>query len=767
MLLEKSKTTASARKNPDGTAFEKEVLKILELLRYTVQRNVHINGCQIDIYAKYTTGVITLRLMVECKDYGEGRNVGIDEIKLFIGAITTARNEGIVDKGLLVTTQGFTAQAKTLAKKAGIDLTTYAELSTQLVNFDPYIDQVIASFENSPVSKYYIDLSGTETEEYEENANITLYRPIDDYINNCLFKNHQKKLALLGNFGTGKSTLCRQYACALAKRYREDKTARIPIIISLKDYDARFDIQTLILNTLLTNYGVDITLGISLALQRLGRLILIFDGFDEMDARATLNTIRENLRELNKILEIKENKFILTCRTHFFRNKVQTEILADFDILYIPEWGEKELEEYLQKKFGNEWEKALQQISGTHNLPELVRTPLFMEMVTETLPKLGDVIRRVELYQVYTNKWIKDQSNRKGARLSWQQRKNFTQELALNLYREGRQSCHYKELQNVLRQYFSKSRSEDDHDLEIDDAAQMDYLRNDVQTCTFLVRDTHGNYSFKHKSFMEFFVATAIAEDVQKGNNTYLRGSVLPVEIRDFLIDSLKEAPPTHLLLTWLKNDEEPILRDNLLSLVSLLGIKPETKADVQHSMLSHDTKMIVSFMQGDQQAFNQIYSNHYRQIHHYIMSLIKDKRSTQDLVADVFLQLWKRRDRMESIQHLEGYLYILARNRAIDHLRKNEKINRLIEFDNLISKPYEEIDQEMIRKEILEAISNAMKKLPLKDQQLLDLYFTQNKTKKEIAKILDIPISIVYDRFNGLMKKLRNILGSSGFSLQ
>ncbi|MBN9381997.1 MAG: sigma-70 family RNA polymerase sigma factor [Chitinophagaceae bacterium] len=761
MLAGKKTTTASAQKGTDGAAFEQEVLKILELLRYKVQRNVHINGCQIDIYGEYATGVITLRLMVECKDYGEGHNVGIDEIMRFTGALAAARNAGIVDKGLLVTTHGFTAPAKTLAKRAGIDLTTYAELSTQLVNFDAYIDQVIAGFEDSPVSKYYIDLSGTETEEYESSKDITIFRPIDHYINDCLFKDHRKKLALLGNFGTGKSTLCRQYACTLAKKYREDMTARIPIIISLKDYDARFDIQTLILNTLLTTYGVDITPSICLALQRLGRFILIFDGFDEMDARATHSTIRENLRELNKILEIKENKFILTCRTHFFRNKVQTEILTDFDILYIPEWGEQELEEYLQKKFGGEWQKALRQISGTHNLPELVRTPLFMEMVTETLPKLGDVIRRIELYQVYTDKWIKDQSSRKGARLSWQQRKNFIQELALNLYREGRQSCHYKELQNALHQYFSKARSEDDQDFEIDDAAQMDYLRNDVQTCTFLVRDAQGNYSFKHKSFMEFFVATAIAEDIRRENNTYLQGAILPVEIRDFLIDRLKETPPTDLLLSWLKGDGEPVLRDNLLSLVSLLGIKPDTKAKDDHSALSSDTNLIISFMQGDPQAFSHIFSMYQYEIYRFIEKIIGDGDSAQDLMTEVFVQLWRTRDSMESVLHIRRYVYVLAQNKAISYMRTRRAEKRSISEYEYFIPEFTSVDQIDNSSVMHSALSDAMKNLSQEDQKLLDLYFVQNMSMTGIAKILGVSSSATRLRLNELIRKLKNILGS------
>jgi hypothetical protein len=97
----------ATKRPPTGGDFEESVLKVLRLLGYTVERNVTIGGCQVDIYAEYRTGVIRLRLMVECKDYREGQTVGVDEVKEFSGVLYPARGKG-VDKGLLVARSGFT-----------------------------------------------------------------------------------------------------------------------------------------------------------------------------------------------------------------------------------------------------------------------------------------------------------------------------------------------------------------------------------------------------------------------------------------------------------------------------------------------------------------------------------------------------------------------------------------------------------------------------------------------------------------------------------
>jgi hypothetical protein len=98
-------------------------------------------------------------------------------------------------------------------------LITFAELSTQLVNFDDYINKVIGEFEQSSVFKSYIDLSGTEMEDYEGANRSTFIRPLESFVDRLLFNEGRGKLALLGNFGTG--TFCRKYAYELATPLQE------------------------------------------------------------------------------------------------------------------------------------------------------------------------------------------------------------------------------------------------------------------------------------------------------------------------------------------------------------------------------------------------------------------------------------------------------------------------------------------------------------------------------------------------------------------
>jgi RNA polymerase sigma factor (sigma-70 family) len=745
----------------NGSYFEKEVVKTLRVLGYKVDRNVHINGCQIDIYGEFWTGMICMRLMVECKDYSDDETVGVDDIKLFNSVFSTARNNGIVDKGLFITTNGYTAPAKTFARAAGIELVTYADLSTQLVNFDSYIDQIIENFENSTVSKCYIDLSGTEVEDYEGNEDALIYRPIDGYIQRCLFDEQRGKLALLGNFGIGKSTFCRKYAYDQARKYKKDKTARIPVIINLKDYDSKFHIQELILKTLQFNYGVDINVPKSQTLQRMGKFIFLFDGFDEMDAKANPDTIRDNLRELNKIAEIKENKFVLTCRTHFFRSKVHAEVLGDIDILYIPEWGETELTEYLQKRFGNTWESYIKQICGTHNLPELAKTPLFLDMIAETLPSLGDHVKRIELYRVYTDKWIKDQSKRRGALLTADERKIFVKALAVKLFVENRPSCNYKDFTDVVKQCLTRIQSEVDNRFEVDDAIQLDYLGSDIQTCTFLVRDKQGNYSFRHKSFMEFFVAQELAEEIIRESFQYLEGSILPVEIREFLIDFLSDGDrnlPAEPLKRGLDAADGEILKDNLLSIISRLNIQIAIQIPEETKEREKETESskVIEFIKGDVAAFEELFKKYYNSILYMLIKNGAERDVAEDITIDAFFGVWQRKDSIESIQHFQAYLYTVARNRLMDYVRKKSRSKELT-ADLTISDYHnvqDWIEQSEMISNIVLTLNKAIEFLPEREKQVIKMHFIENKKTQEIANTLGVSLKTIYSiRYNAIEK--------------
>ncbi len=80
-------------------------------------------------------------------------------------------------------------------------------------------------------------------------------------------------------------------------------------------------------------------------------------------------------------------------------------------------------------------------------------------------------------------------------------------ELAFHFQTSRRTEIHFKELPKHIKQKFPGLRS----------FRELDYFEADVRTCTFLIRDPAGFYSFVHRSFCEFFVACAVVEHISQG----------------------------------------------------------------------------------------------------------------------------------------------------------------------------------------------------------------------------------------------------------
>ena len=720
-----------------GMSFEERVCEVLRLLGYKTQRDVQVRGSQVDIVAEIATGIIPFRLLVECKDYRGDRLVDIEEVRDFYAKLSRAR-PWFADKGVFVTTNGFARNAREFAREESIILVVFSELETQLVDFEPYRQLVMSQFKQLPSSQYHVSLSGTLTEDYATSDRASFHRPLETLINRVLFERDSNKVAVLGNWGTGKTTFCLKYAHELAQTYdknvydKEDPRSRLPVVISLSEYHSGMNIQQLVLDTLQSAYGVrGIDPTLSLRLQSLGKFVLIFDGFDEMASKSDPYIIRQNLRELGQIFRFPDNKVILTCRTHFFGDYV-ADTLTDWDIVYVPEWGEPELAEYLSKRFGPKWREYLVKIHRTHNLMELSQTPLLLDMIAETLPDLGDPVRRTEVYRKYTDKWIRMQSDRTGARLDARQRRDVVGRLAVKLYAEGRGSCHFGDLTPLLTKH-----------LEGDE--KLDYLRYDVQTCTFLTREGHGHYGFKHKSFMEFFVACEIDHQIRSRSTEILESKPLPEEVGDFLVEMLSD----DTLIAWLKqlHDSSPhqVLAENVYGLLISLGaIASDT------TQPSEDTAWLTESLIHDLKS--------------WIRRMTHENHIVDDVVGNVLLWAWEHRHSLTQAAPAQTVLRSVARYQTRAEERRL-RLHSMAASVGLDTESWKLIAAVSPNEDMSDLMDEALLKLNAVELRLVDLCFRQGWRMAEAAQELGLTLNAAQTLRHRALGKIRRFLVQQGYT--
>jgi formylglycine-generating enzyme required for sulfatase activity len=427
---------------------------------------------------------------------------------------------------------------------------TLDQFYRELIDFEGYVRALVADYEEDELSTYYVDLGC-------RSGDGSLYKPLDDYVDAWLADPARNHISILGDYGTGKTSFCRQYAAKLGRRWLADPDHhRIPILISLRDYAKAMNLEQLVTDFLVNRYGIQAKYEAFRRFNADGKLVLLFDGFDEMAQKVEYQTTVDNFEELARAVEA-HSKVVLTCRTPYFRTRQEAEELLsrrddlpessqlsgrlidltdrpNFEIVHLLPFDRKDIQAMLRARLPDEWERYWQQIEHTYNLAELAQRPVLLDMMARSLPDLqpGQAVNAARLYEAYTDLWLLRDEEKGRTLITRADKRLFMQELALEMLRRDQLSVHYSRLPERVRQHF-----------RLEKAHEIDYFEHDIRTCSFLNRDPEGNYRFVHKSFQEFFVAQWLAPKLMDGSAPEMH---INEEIRGFVHALLAEAdwPP-------------------------------------------------------------------------------------------------------------------------------------------------------------------------------------------------------------------------------
>lgn len=154
----------------------------------------------------------------------------------------------------------------------------------------------------------------------------------------------------------------------------------------------------------------------------------------------------------------------------------------------------------------------------------------------------------------------------------------------------------------------------------------------------------------------------------------------------------------------------------------------------------------IQKITEGNQNYFRLFVDVYSIYLYHFAFGFVKNKEIAEEIVSDVFFDVWQNRSNLESIQNIKSWLLVLTRNKSISYLRK-DKGNIYISFDEIEDYQAPQIqspDYAIISKEEITKINNAIAKLPPKCQLIFSLAKIQGLPYKEIAEMLNISVKTI-----------------------
>ncbi|ETR67763.1 MAG: hypothetical protein OMM_11245, partial [Candidatus Magnetoglobus multicellularis str. Araruama] len=503
--------------------FMTEIADVYALINFDVYANQRIEGLPNSFVIKREVsgiGGFTISAIVVCHD-----RMTETELAYLLDKKSHLQQEYMDYKWISVTAMGYDNHLRSRLEKNNFSCTTYSELLLTLLPLSEYekkrCDDCKAWIDEKWEGKDLFIRPNLETDTIFENQQALAY------FSRWLGTEKDNVLIVLGDLGTGKSTLAQFLFYDLAKTFLSDPLRHpAPILIPLKEVRKEVSLEGIIISHFAQNQ-INIDFNRFSHLVRVGKIIIFFDGFDEMADRVQWKVTQSNFNELLRAGQGR-GKVFLTCRTHYFKDRreqvsliigkgprlssTETVLYKELKqktgaaLVYLKEFNKDQIKDYLRRVRPEAYESDFKKIQRIHNLEELAHRPLLLDLIVNSLPQLEkhQDVNAANLYAIFTNLWIdRERQKGHGKVIDSKLKLAILFQLTWQMWHEEKEEIHYTDLVQFLKQFEGSQTIKWSSDV-------LDDIFREMMTASFLKRDDDGNFAFMHRSFMEFFLARRI-----------------------------------------------------------------------------------------------------------------------------------------------------------------------------------------------------------------------------------------------------------------
>jgi WD40 repeat protein len=443
------------------------------------------------------------------------------------------------DEGWLIVPRRISpAVTQELAKDENEHLScmTFDELIDQDADFEPYLTWLEEEVIKRGIDRKYVSLA-CDKEEIDPVTQHSIATSsygeaegwIEGYIKQWLSDDSKEHVSILGEFGTGKTWFSFHYAWDCLRAYKEAKEQglerpRLPLVIALRDYNKALKVESVLSDLFFNKHDIRLNSSVFDCLNQMGKLVIIFDGFDEMADKVDRQKMINNFWELARVV-CPGSKVILTSRTEHFPHDRESRQLLNaelesstaklkwesprFELLELAKFNEAQIRHVLTLEAE---EKGLstdivEKVMVRAELLDLARRPVMTELIIEAMPEI-EAGKPVDMSRIYYYAIVRKMDRDIKAErtfTSLADKLYFLCEIAWEMLSTERMKLNYREFPDRIRQIFPQL---------VTEAKDLDHWHYDMMGQTILIRNADGDYTPAHRSFLEFLVAYKFAAEI-------------------------------------------------------------------------------------------------------------------------------------------------------------------------------------------------------------------------------------------------------------
>jgi RNA polymerase sigma-70 factor (ECF subfamily) len=174
------------------------------------------------------------------------------------------------------------------------------------------------------------------------------------------------------------------------------------------------------------------------------------------------------------------------------------------------------------------------------------------------------------------------------------------------------------------------------------------------------------------------------------------------------------------------------------------------------------DEALILSIATGDKQALQVLFGRHNVRVYRFVLRFLNDEAAAEDLVSEVFLDVWRQANHFEVRSQVSTWLLAMARNKALS-ARRRQPAQELDDRVAELVDPADNAEVTMQRKQRNSILADCLTQLSAAHREIIDLVYYQEKSIDEVAEIIGIPHNTVKTRMFYARKRIAELMNGKG----
>lgn len=175
------------------------------------------------------------------------------------------------------------------------------------------------------------------------------------------------------------------------------------------------------------------------------------------------------------------------------------------------------------------------------------------------------------------------------------------------------------------------------------------------------------------------------------------------------------------------------------------------------------DNELYRQFLEGKISSFEELVLRHKDNLIYFVQKYANDIYIAEDIAQDAFVYIYVYKDKFDFKFNIKTFIYTIAKNKAIDYIRKNHKIVSVADYEDLKLQE-NEVEGKVILNEEKKIVNEAIKKLKTDYQTALFLIDFQGFSYSEAAKVLGKNIAQFKILIFRARKSLKSLLEKEGY---